>query len=268
MSPPSLPLADPALPPAIEVDQRSCGSGEKVILHDLTFRVSQGESFFIIGGSGCGKSTLLRHLVGLNPPLAGSVSFFGRPFSNAGVKERRALLRTFGMLFQSGALWTSLTLRQNVSLPLEEHTTLNRREICEVAALKLAQVGLSGFEDYYPAEISGGMKKRAGLARALALDPAIVFFDEPWAGLDPVTSRNLDALLREIRATLNTTMVIVSHELASIFDLADRVIMLDGTARGSLADGDPRQLAETSTDPRVREFLHRGNCSDTYHLPK
>ena len=267
MSPPP-PSADPALPAAIEVDHLSCGYLERVILHDLNFRVSQGESFFIIGGSGCGKSTLLRHLVGLNPPLAGTVSFFGRPFSNAALKERRALLRTFGMLFQSGALWSSLSLRQNVALPLEEHTTLDRREINEIAALKLAQVGLTGFEDYYPAEISGGMKKRAGLARALALDPAIVFFDEPWAGLDPVTSRNLDELLREIRATLNTTMVIVSHELASIFDLADRVIMLDAATRGIIAEGDPRQLAETSSDPRVREFLHRGDSPAAYHRPQ
>ena len=228
------------------------------MLKDVTFHVRRGELFFIIGGSGCGKSTLLRHLVGLSQPMAGTVQFFGQPFSDADLEARRVQLRRFGMLFQSGALWSSLTLRQNVSLPLEEHTTLTRREIDEVATLKLAQVGLGGFEDYYPAEISGGMKKRAGLARALALDPAIVFFDEPWAGLDPVTSRQLDELIRQIRATLGTTMVIVSHELASIFDLADRVIMLDRETQGIIANGAPRDLAATSPNGRVREFLHRG----------
>jgi phospholipid/cholesterol/gamma-HCH transport system ATP-binding protein len=161
------------------------------------------------------------------------------------------------MLFQSGALWTSLTLRENVALPLEEYTALTRAEILEIATLKLAQVGLGGFEDYYPAEISGGMKKRAGLARALALDPEIVFFDEPSAGLDPVTSRSLDELILAIRATLGTTCVVVSHELDSIFAIADRVIMLDKQARGIIAAGDPRVLARESKDPRVQEFFHR-----------
>jgi phospholipid/cholesterol/gamma-HCH transport system ATP-binding protein len=186
------------------------------------------------------------------------VKFFGQPFSDADLATRRAQLKTFGMLFQSGALWTSLTLRQNVALPLEEHTELKRREIEEISALKLAQVGLGGFEDYYPSEISGGMKKRAGLARALALDPAIVFFDEPWAGLDPVTSRKLDELIRGIKAAFGTTMVIVSHELASIFGLADRVIMLDAETKGIIAEGDPRELARSTADERVKEFLHRG----------
>jgi phospholipid/cholesterol/gamma-HCH transport system ATP-binding protein len=163
------------------------------------------------------------------------------------------------MLFQAGALWTSLTLRQNVALPLEEYTTLSRREIEEIASLKLAQVGLGGFEDYYPSEISGGMKKRAGLARALALDPEIVFFDEPSAGLDPVTSRKLDELILQIRETFGTTIVVVSHELASIFDIADRVIMLDRAQQGIIAEGKPRELAARSRDPRVTEFLRRGD---------
>jgi len=161
-------------------------------------------------------------------------------------------------LFQGGALWTSLTLRQNVALPLEEYTTLNRREIGELTALKLAQVGLRGFEDFFPAEISGGMKKRAGLARALALDPAIVFFDEPSAGLDPVTSRKLDELIVSIRDLLGTTIVVVSHELASIYDIADRVIMLEKEARGIIAEGAPKVLATAGRDPRVTEFLTRG----------
>ena len=235
------------------------------MLKDINFSVGRSEMFFIIGGSGCGKSTLLRHLVGLNQPARGTVRFFGRPFSDADLATRRLQLKNFGMLFQSGALWTSLTLRENVALPLEEHTTLSRREIAEIATLKLAQVGLGGFEDHYPAEISGGMKKRAGLARALALDPAIVFFDEPWSGLDPVTSRRLDELIREIRATFGTTMVIVSHELASIFDLADRVIMLDAGTQGIIAEGDPRRLAAESRDPRVKEFLQRG--TQPYTVP-
>jgi phospholipid/cholesterol/gamma-HCH transport system ATP-binding protein len=244
--------------PAIEVNGLECGYDGEDILRDVTFQVARGESFFIIGGSGCGKSTLLRNLVGLNRPRKGTVEFLGQPFSAADLAARRAQLRNFGMLFQNGALWTSLTLRQNVALPLEEHTVLTRGEIEEIADLKLAQVGLGGFEDYYPSEISGGMKKRAGLARALALDPAIVFFDEPWAGLDPVTSRKLDALIRQIRDTFGTTLVIVSHELESIFGLADRVIMLDRDARGIIAEGPPRQLAESTADERVKEFLHRG----------
>jgi phospholipid/cholesterol/gamma-HCH transport system ATP-binding protein len=223
----------------------------------VSFTVPRGEIFFIIGGSGCGKSTLLRHMVGLHPLMGGTVKFFGQPFTHADVGSRRAMLKTFGMLFQGGALWTSLTLRENVALPLEEYTNLTRREINEIATLKLAQVGLGGFEDYFPSEISGGMKKRAGLARALALDPAIVFFDEPSAGLDPVTSRKLDELILQIRATFGTTIVVVSHELASIFELADRVIMLDRAEKGVIAEGRPRDLALNSTDPRVSEFLRR-----------
>ena len=244
--------------PAIEVEKLECGYEGKVVLKAVSFTVARGEVFFVIGGSGCGKSTLLRHMVGLNTPTKGAVNFFGQPFSAADLTARRAMLKTFGMLFQGGALWTSLTLRENVALPLEEYTTLSRREIEEVATLKLAQVGLGGFEDYYPAEISGGMKKRAGLARAIALDPAIVFFDEPSAGLDPVTSRKLDELILQIRETLGTTIVIVSHELASIFALADRAIMLDRTHQGIIAEGRPRDLAEHSRDPRVTEFLSRG----------
>ena len=244
--------------PAIEVEKLECGYEGKVVLKDVSFTVARGEVFFVIGGSGCGKSTLLRHMVGLNAPPKGAVKFFGQPFSTADQTSRRAMLRTFGMLFQGGALWTSLTLRENVALPLEEYTTLSRRDIEEVATLKLGQVGLGGFEDYYPSEISGGMKKRAGLARALALDPAIVFFDEPSAGLDPVTSRKLDELILHVRETYGTTIVIVSHELASIFALADRAIMLDRAHQGIIAEGRPRELAERSRDPRVTEFLSRG----------
>jgi phospholipid/cholesterol/gamma-HCH transport system ATP-binding protein len=243
--------------PAIELTDVSCGYGERVVLEHVSFAVKPAEIFFIIGGSGCGKSTLLRHMIGLHTPTRGSVKYFGRDFVTATAAQRKDLLRTFGVLYQGGALWSSMTLRENVALPLELLTELDAREREEVVALKLAQVGLAGYEDYFPAEISGGMKKRAGLARALALDPAIVFFDEPSAGLDPITSLKLDELVREIRDTLGTTIVIVSHELASIFDLADRVVMLDKETRGLIAEGDPRVLRDRSTDPRVREFLNR-----------
>jgi phospholipid/cholesterol/gamma-HCH transport system ATP-binding protein len=245
--------------PAIEVEHLRAGYDDVILLEDVSFSVRRGEVFFIIGGSGCGKSTLLRNLVGLNRPKGGTVKFLGEPFSHADEGSRRTMLKAFGMLFQGGALWTSLTLRQNVALPLEEYTTLSKRQIDEIATLKLAQVGLSGFENYFPSEISGGMKKRAGLARALALDPSIVFFDEPSAGLDPVTSRNLDELILQIRETFGTTIVVVSHELASIFEIADRVIMLDRGAKGIVAEGPPRDLAKNSRDPRVREFLRRGD---------
>ena len=229
------------------------------MLREVSFTVTRGDVFFIIGGSGCGKTTLLRHLVGLNTPTKGVVKFFDQSFTDANLAARRTLLRTFGMLFQGGALWTSLSLRQNVALPLEEYTALSPREIDEIATLKLAQVGLGGFEDYYPSEISGGMRKRAGLARALALDPEIVFFDEPSAGLDPVTSRKLDELILQVRDNFGTTIVVVSHELASIFSIADRAIMLDRAHQGIIAEGRPRELAVNSRDPRVSEFLRRGD---------
>ena len=242
---------------AIEVEGLECRYGDRIVLEQVSFAVKRSEIFFIIGGSGCGKSTLLRHMIGLQPPASGTVRFGGRDFTHARAAEHRALLQTFGVLYQSGALWSSMTLRENVALPLELFTELDRREREEVVALKLAQVGLAGYEDYFPAEISGGMKKRAGLARALALAPSIVFLDEPSAGLAPLTSLQLDELVAEIRATHGTTMVIVSHELASIFGIADRVVMLDRTTRGVIAEGDPRFLRDRSEDRRVRDFLNR-----------
>jgi phospholipid/cholesterol/gamma-HCH transport system ATP-binding protein len=247
-----------APPPAIGVENLECRYGETVVLSGVSFSVKEGELFFVIGGSGCGKSTLLRHLVGLLKPAKGTVRYFGENFTNDDLAARRNLLKTFGVLYQNAALWSSMTLRENVALPLEQYTTLNRRERDEIVSLKLAQVGLAGYEEFFPSELSGGMRKRAGLARALALDPRIVFFDEPSAGLDPVTSRKLDELVLQIRESLGTTMVIVSHELASIFALADRVIMLDHEARGIIAEGRPRDLAAANGDPRVREFLSRG----------
>ncbi|MCC5022294.1 MAG: ATP-binding cassette domain-containing protein [Candidatus Synoicihabitans palmerolidicus] len=227
----------------------------------LNFAVKPGEIFFIIGGSGCGKSTLLRHLIGLQAPITGDVRIFGESFVTAGADRRREFLKTFGVLYQSSALWSSLTLRENITLPLEEYTDLSSKDRDQLACFKLSQVGLTGYADYYPAEISGGMKKRAGFARALALDPIIVFFDEPSASLDPITSRELDELIVRIRDTHGTTCVIVSHELASIYSIGDRVILLDKPARTIIAEGPPKELAATRHDPRVPEFMHRGNKS-------
>lgn len=256
-------MSEPVATPAIDVQGLHCAYEGRTILKDVSFQVRRGEVFFVIGGSGCGKSTLLRNLIGIQTPVAGAVTFLGESFTKARPERRQELLQRFGVLYQGAALWTSLTLRQNVELPLEEYTTLTRREREEIATLKLAQVGLAGSEDFYPAEISGGMKKRAGLARALALDPAILFLDEPSAGLDPITSRKLDDLVLQIRDLLGTTMFVVSHELASIFSIADRVIMLDREQQGIVAEGDPRELARSSGDPRVREFLHRGDLPPT-----
>lgn len=247
--------------PVIDVSSLECGYDGRVVLRDVNFSVRRGEIFFIIGGSGCGKSTLLKNMIGIQEPTGGDVRFFNESFTQADDARRRELLKYFGVLYQGAALWSSLSLRENVALPLAEYTPLSKREREDVVALKLAQVGLTGYEDYYPSEISGGMKKRAGLARALALDPAIVFFDEPSAGLDPITSRNLDELIMRVRDTFGTTCVVVSHELASIFGIADRVIMLEKDAQGIIAEGAPRELAKSSTDSRVREFLSRGEES-------
>ncbi len=251
-------------PPAIEAVHLDCGYDGHAILKDVHFAIPQGQICFIGGGSGCGKSTLLKHLVGLLPAIGGDVRYFGESFLGAPPGRRRELLKTFGVLYQSAALWSALTVRENIALPLEEYTTLGKCEREEVVAFKLAQVGLAGYEDYYPSEISGGMKKRAGLARALALDPEIVFFDEPSAGLDPVTSRHLDELILKIRDAFGTTLVIVSHELDSIFGIADRLIMLSREAEGVVADGPPGDLAVNSPDDRVREFLRRSARPDAW----
>jgi len=239
----------------IAVQGLECRQGERVILKDVSFEVARGELFFVIGVSGCGKSTLLKHLIGLLPVAAGTIAYFGRDFTRAAPAERRALQTRFGVSYQYGALWSSMTLAENVALPLEEHTTLSRRERFEIVRWKLAQVGLAGFEDHFPAELSGGMRKRAAIARALALDPEIIFFDEPAAGLDPITARSLDRLILEIRNNLHTTMVIVSHELSSILGIADRAILLHTDVQGILATGAPRRMLAESADPRVREFL-------------
>lgn len=242
---------------AIEVDRLACAYQDRKVLEGVSFTVREAEIFFIVGGTGVGKTTLLRNLVGLATPVEGSVSFHGRSFTHADAAERRSMLKTFGLSFQGGALWSSLTLSENVSLPLEEYTRLPQEEISRIAGFRLAQVGLGGFEDYYPSEISGGMRKRAGLARALALDPTIVFFDEPSAGLDPVTARNLDRLILDIRDTFGTTICVVSHDVDSILGIADRLIMLDSVTRGIISEGRPAELAKGEPGSKIVEFLTR-----------
>jgi phospholipid/cholesterol/gamma-HCH transport system ATP-binding protein len=247
---------------AIEVEHLEMGYGSYVLMQDVTFTVKQGEVMVIMGGSGCGKSTLLKYLIGLKPVQKGEVRYYGKSFSKAPPEERERMQRNFGVLYQSGALWSSMTLAENVALPLEQYTPLDPREIQEIASVKLALVGLKGFEDFYPAEISGGMRKRAGLARAMALDPALLFFDEPSAGLDPLTSRRLDDLILRLRDSLGTTIVVVSHELASIFTIADNSIFLDAETKRVIAQGNPKDLVqEGHSDPKVRNFLLRGELS-------
>ena len=242
----------------ITVNNLTMAFGNFVVMKDLNFKVNEHDIFIIMGGSGCGKSTLLRHMLGLIEPAKGEVLYGDFNFTKADPDQREAKLRSFGVLYQSGALWSSMTLAENVGLPLEEFTELKPSEIREVAALKLALVGLKGFEDYYPSQISGGMQKRAGLARAIALDPQIVFFDEPSAGLDPISSRLLDDLILELRDNLGATAVVVSHELPSIFAIGNNSVFLDAETRTMTASGDPKELLAHSTDHRVRTFLTRG----------
>jgi len=231
--------------------------GERVIQRDLSFTVKAGEIFVIMGGSGCGKSTLLRHLIGLIRPARGDVLYDGENFWTAEPAQRERLTRRFGVLYQSGALWSSLTLAENVALPLGEYTKLDAARIAELVSFKLALVGLAGFETFYPSEISGGMRKRAGLARAMALDPDILFFDEPSAGLDPISSKLLDDLILELRDSLGATVVVVTHELASIFAISTSSVFLDADTKTMIATGDPKELLH-SADPKVRRFLTRG----------
>ena len=242
----------------ITVQDLTMAYGDFVIQRDLNFSIRHGDIFIIMGGSGCGKSTLLRHLIGLKPPAQGSVLYEGTSYWESPPAEQERIKRGFGMSFQSGALWSSLTLAENVALPLGEYTDLPPGEIAEVVALKLALVGLAGFGEFYPSEISGGMQKRAALARAIALDPAILFFDEPSAGLDPISSRRLDDLILELRDSLGTTIVVVTHELASIFTIGNNSVFLDPETRTMIATGDPKTLRDESPDPRIRSFLNRG----------
>lgn len=253
-----LPAAAATDEPPIRVDNLTMAFGSFVLQKNLSFSVNRGDIFVIMGGSGCGKSTLLRHLIGLKSPAEGKVYFSGESLWDAAPSRQREILQGTGVLFQRGALWSSMTLAQNVALPLQEYTKLSTSTIREVATLKLALVGLAGFEDYYPSEISGGMQKRAGLARAMALDPQILFFDEPSAGLDPISSKLLDDLILELRDSLGATIVIVTHELASIFAIGNNSVFLDAETRTMIASGDPKQLLATTTNPTVQQFLTRG----------
>jgi phospholipid/cholesterol/gamma-HCH transport system ATP-binding protein len=244
--------------PHIIVNDLTMAYGTFVVQRDLSFTVNRGDIFIIMGGSGCGKSTLMRHMIGLKSPAKGTVSYDDVSFWDTESEERERLLRQFGILYQSGALFSSMTLAENIALPLEEYTDLKAVEISKLASLKLALVGLAGFDEYYPSEISGGMQKRAGLARAMALDPDILFFDEPSAGLDPISSRLLDDLILELRESLGATVVVVTHELASIFAIGNNSIFLDPDKKTMIAQGDPRKMLAESEDPTVHRFLTRG----------
>jgi phospholipid/cholesterol/gamma-HCH transport system ATP-binding protein len=244
--------------PRIEVRDLDMTYGDRVVQRDLSFIVEPGDIFVIMGPSGSGKSTLLRHMVGLMPPARGDVYYDGAGFWAADTEDRYRILRRVGVLYQEGALWSSMTLAENVALPVEELTALGPAAIREVASLKLALVGLAGFEDFYPSQISGGMRKRAGLARAMALDPDILFVDEPSSGLDPIGSRRLDDLILELRDSLGATVVMVTHELASIFAIGTRCVFLDDEAKTITAAGSPSRLLNECRDPKVRRFLTRG----------
>lgn len=226
--------------PHIDVRGLTIGYGDFVVQRDLAFSVNPGDIFVVMGGNGCGKTTLMRALVGLQPPLEGAVLYGGEDFWGAAEEDRRRLKRRLGILFQGGALWSSLTLAENVALPLHEYTALTPAQIAEIVAFKLALVGLAGFEEFYPSELSGGMKKRAGLARAMALDPDILVIDEPSSGLDPLTARRLDELIVELRDSLGTTVVVVTHDLASILAIGDNSVYLDADTHTMIATGHPQ----------------------------
>ncbi len=235
--------------------------GDFVVMRNLTFTINRGDIFIVMGGSGCGKSTLMSILIGLKPPAQGQVFYGDVDFWGADAETRDRIIRRAGVMYQSGALWSSMTLAENIALPLETYTDLSPGQIREVVEWKLALVGMAGFEEFYPSEISGGMQKRAGIARAMALDPEILFFDEPSAGLDPVSARRLDDLILELRESLGTTMVVVTHELASIFAIGSNSVFLDVSQRTMTATGNPNQLLAETQDPNLRLFLTRGEKS-------
>jgi phospholipid/cholesterol/gamma-HCH transport system ATP-binding protein len=246
--------------PHITVQNLTMAYGDFVLMRDLSYTIYRGDIFIIMGGSGCGKSTMMNILVGLKQPSRGKIFYGDVDFWGTAPEARNGIMRRAGVMYQSGALWSSMTLAENVALPLETYTRLNAAEIEEVVKLKLALVGLAGFEEFYPSEISGGMQKRAGIARAMALDPEILFFDEPSAGLDPVSARRLDDMILELRDSLGTTMVVVTHELASIFAIGNNSVFLDVSKRTMTATGDPKQLLAESRDPTVHMFLTRGEA--------
>lgn len=245
--------------PYITVRDLTMAYDNFVVMKDLNFKINRGDIFIIMGVSGCGKSTLMKIMVGLKEPVKGQVFYNDMSFWEADLSRRKHIMQNIGILYQYGALWSSMTLAENVAFPLEEYTKLDHRDIRELVSLKLSMVGLSGFEDFYPSEISGGMRKRAALARAIALDPDILFFDEPSAGLDPVSAKRLDDLILELRDSLGATVVVVTHELASIFAIGNNSVFLDPETRTMIAQGNPRVLLENSQDPKVLNFLMRGD---------
>jgi len=249
----------PSQESVLRVENLEMRYGSNLIQKDLTFDIIKGDIFIIMGGSGCGKSTLLKHLIGLVKPAAGSVHYGETDFWASEESVRGNLLQDIGILYQQGALWSSQTLAENVAVPLKEYTDLSEKEIKDLCAFKLQLVGLAGFDDYYPSEISGGMRKRAALARAIALDPAFLFFDEPSAGLDPVSAKLLDDLILELRDTLGATIAVVTHELASIYAIGSNSVFLDPVSKTMIAQGNPTTLLNESQDPRVIDFLTRGN---------
>ena len=244
--------------PHITVNDLTMAYGSFVVQRDLTFTVNREDIFIIMGGSGCGKSTLMRHMVGLKAPAKGKVFYDAVSFWDTEPEQRNQIMQNIGILYQSGALWSSMTLAENITLPLGEYTDLSPSQMLEIASLKLALVGLAGFEDYYPSEISGGMRKRAGLARAMALDPDVLFFDEPSAGLDPISASLLDELILELRESLGATIIVVTHELASIFAIGNNSVYLDADKKTMTASGDPNKLLKETRDPELRRFLTRG----------
>lgn len=246
----------------ISVHDLTMAYGPTVVMRDLEFEIQDKEIFVIMGGSGCGKSTLLRHLVGLTEPAKGRILYDGEDFTAAQGSERSRFIRRFGVMYQWGALWSSLTLGENISMLIEEAGKLPAKTVRDLVAYKLALVGLAGYEDYYPAQMSGGMKKRAGIARAMALDPDILFLDEPSGGLDPLSSRRLDDLILRLRDSQGCTIVIVTHELASIFGIADTALFLDPATHMQGALGPPKHLRDHSPNPAVRLFLNRGETPD------
>lgn len=247
--------------PILEVKNLTIGYGGSPILKDISFQVFPGEIFVIMGGSGCGKSSLLKHLMGLLNPMTGDILHQGKNFTEKNPEEKNTILKQLGVLYQGGALWSSMTLQENVALPLEEFTNLSNDAIQLLTEYKLSLVGLKGYENFYPSQISGGMRKRAALARALALDPILLFLDEPSAGLDPITSRRLDELIQEIKDGLGTTIVLVTHELESIFSIGTRAIFLDSISQSILDEGNPLDLKENSQHPAVKKFLNRKTTS-------
>lgn len=249
--------------PFISVRDLNIGYGNRVVQQNLNFDINKNDIFFVIGGSGCGKTTLLKHMIGLIEPSKGEVLYEGVNYYQADQQTQLGLLQSWGITYQSGALFSSMSLAENVALPLQLYTDLSEQQIAETVAYKLALVGLGGYETFYPSELSGGMHKRAGLARAIALDPQLLFFDEPSAGLDPISSLRLDQLIVQICKALDTTVIIVSHELPSILSIGTNCVFLDAQAKTMLDSGDPKELLHHSPQEKVRQFLSRAGTAET-----